>query len=131
MKDGDLVVHQDHGIGRYGGLCKMEIEKKVNDFVIIEYSNNDRLYIPADRISILQKYVARMIKTQTGSIGRKLVDLAKKKAKGSIREIASNFLKSMHYEITEGLFLLTSRTIFTGSSRQPLNTRRHLTRSSH
>ena len=36
LKAGDLVVHQDHGIGRYGGLLKMEIEQKVNDFVIIE-----------------------------------------------------------------------------------------------
>ena len=57
LKIGDLVVHQDHGIGRYGGLCKMEIEEKVNDFVVIEYANNDRLYLPADRISILQKYI--------------------------------------------------------------------------
>jgi len=51
LKVGDLVVHEDHGIGRYGGLCKMEIEQKVNEFVIIEYANHDRLYLPADRIS--------------------------------------------------------------------------------
>jgi transcription-repair coupling factor (superfamily II helicase) len=57
LKQGDLVVHQDHGIGRFGGLVKMEIEQKVNDFVIIEYTGNDRLYVPADRISILQKYI--------------------------------------------------------------------------
>jgi transcription-repair coupling factor (superfamily II helicase) len=54
---GDLVVHEEHGIGRYGGMCKMEVEQKANDFIIVEYAQKDKLYVPADRISILQKYV--------------------------------------------------------------------------
>jgi len=49
-------VHEDHGIGRYGGLLAMEVVHKVNDFILVEYANNSRLYIPADRVSILQKY---------------------------------------------------------------------------
>ena len=56
LKAGDLVVHEDHGIGRYGGLLAMEVARKVNDFILVEYANNSRLYIPADRVSILQKY---------------------------------------------------------------------------
>jgi len=56
LKAGDLVVHEDHGIGRYGGLLAMEVVHKVNDFILVEYANNSRLYIPADRVSILQKY---------------------------------------------------------------------------
>jgi transcription-repair coupling factor (superfamily II helicase) len=94
LKDGDLVVHQDHGIGRYGGLCKMEIEQKVNDFVIIEYAGNDRLYIPADRTSILQKYIgADEADPKLDQLGGRSWDLAKEKAKKSIREIAKQVVE--------------------------------------
>ena len=94
LKDGDLIVHQDHGIGRYGGLCKMEIEQKANDFVIIEYVNDDRLYIPADRISILQKYIgADEENPRLDRLGGRSWDLAKQKAKKSIREIARQLVE--------------------------------------
>jgi transcription-repair coupling factor (superfamily II helicase) len=95
LKVGDLTVHQDHGIGRYGGLCKMEIAQKVNDFVIIEYAHNDRLYIPADRISVLQKYVGADEKNpKLDRLGGRSWDLAKLKAKKSIREIAKQLLET-------------------------------------
>ena len=94
LKAGDLVVHQDHGIGRYGGLRKMEIEEKVNDFAIIEYAHGDRLYVPADRISVLQKYVgADEQSPKLDQLGGRSWDLAKKKAKKSIREIAKQLIE--------------------------------------
>ena len=94
LKVNDLVVHQDHGIGRYGGLCKMEIEQKVNDFVIIEYAKEDRLYIPADRISILQKYVgADEMNPRLDQLGGRAWHLVKKKAKKSIRDIAKQLVE--------------------------------------
>jgi len=93
LKVGDLVVHQEHGIGRYGGLEKMEIEKKVNDFVIIEYLGNDRLYTPADRISILQKYVGADEKEpRLDRLGGRSWNIAKKKAKKSVMEIARQLI---------------------------------------
>jgi transcription-repair coupling factor (superfamily II helicase) len=68
---GDLVVHQDHGIGRYGGLCKM-----------------------ADRISILQKYVgADEGNPKLDRLGGSSWDLAKQRAKRSIREIAKQLVE--------------------------------------
>ncbi len=91
---GDLVVHQDHGIGRYGGLSKMEVENKVNDFVMIQYAGNDRLYIPADRISILQKYVgADERDPKLDRLGGSSWNLAKQKAKKDIREIAKQLVE--------------------------------------
>jgi transcription-repair coupling factor (superfamily II helicase) len=94
LSDGDLIVHQDHGIGRYGGLIKMEIEGIINDFVLIEYAAQDRLYVPAQRISILQKYVG------AGDTGPKLDQLggrswqqAKAKAKRSIMKIARQLVE--------------------------------------
>jgi len=94
LKEGDLVVHQDHGIGRYGGLSKMEIEQKINDFVIIDYAYNDRLYIPADHISILQKYIGADEKNpKLDRLGGRSWDLVKQKAKKSIREIAKQLVE--------------------------------------
>ena len=94
LRVGDMVVHQDHGIGRYGGLRKMEIEQKINDFVLIEYANNDRLYVPADRISILQKYIGADEKDpKLDRLGGHAWETVKKRAKKSIREIARQLVE--------------------------------------
>ena len=94
LRVGDTVVHYDHGIGRYGGLRKMEIEQKINDFVLIEYANNDRLYVPADRISVLQKYIGADEKgAKLDQLGGHAWETAKKKAKKSIREIARQLVE--------------------------------------
>ena len=94
LKAGDSVVHEEHGIGRYAGLLKMEIEHKVNDFVVIEYAHNDRLYIPADRISILQKYVGADEKnTKLDQLGGRSWNIAKQKAGRSIKKIAKQLIE--------------------------------------
>ena len=94
LQVGDLVVHQDHGIGRYGGLSKMEIGGRVRDFVIIEYAHNDRLYIPADRINIIQKYIGLDDENpKLDRLGGKSWSVAKKKAKRSIEEVAKDLVK--------------------------------------
>ncbi len=94
LKAGDPVVHEDHGIGRYCGLVKMEVGEKVNDFVIIEYGGGDKLYIPADRISILQKYVgAEDSDPKLDRLGGRAWDLVKKKARSSVQEIARQLVE--------------------------------------
>ncbi|MBN1847445.1 MAG: transcription-repair coupling factor [Deltaproteobacteria bacterium] len=91
---GDLVVHQDHGIGRYGGLSKMEVANKINDFVMVEYAEKDRLYIPADRISVLQKYMGADDRDpKLDRLGGTSWNVAKQKAKKDIREIAKQLVE--------------------------------------
>jgi transcription-repair coupling factor (superfamily II helicase) len=88
----------------------MEIEEKVNDFVIIDYANNDRLYLPADRISILQKYIgADESNPLLDQLGGRSWDVAKEKARKSIRELPSSSSKSTPSENTEG-FAFSSLT---------------------
>ena len=94
LKQGDLIVHQDHGIGRFRGLVKMEVAEKVNDFVIIEYAGSDRLYVPAERVSILQKYIGADEKDpKLDQLGGRSWDAAKEKARKSIREIARHLVE--------------------------------------
>ncbi len=94
LKAGDFVVHDDHGIGRYAGLKKMDIANRTNDYVIIEYAKKDRLYIPADRISILQKYVgADERHPKLDQLGGRSWGIAKKKAKTSVMKIARQLVE--------------------------------------
>jgi transcription-repair coupling factor (superfamily II helicase) len=94
LKVGDLVVHEDHGVGQYGGLIKMEIEDKVNDFILIDYMDKDRLYIPAYRVSAIQKYVgADETDPKLDRLGGTAWGLTKSKAKKAIREIAKQLVE--------------------------------------
>ena len=56
-QEGDYVVHVDHGIGIYRGLVKLTVGAEVNDFLELEYQNGDRLYLPVDRLNLVQKYL--------------------------------------------------------------------------
>ena len=58
LKQGDLVVHITHGIGQYEGLVKLKINGSANDFLLILYKDQDKLYLPVDRASRIQKYVS-------------------------------------------------------------------------
>jgi transcription-repair coupling factor (superfamily II helicase) len=94
LQAGDLVVHEEHGIGRYGGLVTMEIARKTNDFVIVEYANNAKLYIPADRVSILQKYAgADETIPKLDQLGGNAWNIVKQKAKKSVRKIAKQLVE--------------------------------------
>ena len=57
MQIGSLVVHEDHGIGRYQGLVKLSVERATGDYLLIEYKDADRLYLPVDRMDQVQKYM--------------------------------------------------------------------------
>jgi transcription-repair coupling factor (superfamily II helicase) len=57
LNTGDLVVHDEHGIGRYEGLVKLKINGSVNDFLLILYKDEDRLYLPVDRMGMIEKYM--------------------------------------------------------------------------
>ncbi len=56
LNEDDLVVHRDYGLGKFGGLKRVGAGKAVNDYLLIYYANEDKLYIPADRFGLVQKY---------------------------------------------------------------------------
>lgn len=58
LQPGDYVVHVDHGIGLYRGLSHLEVAGTEGDFLHLEYQGGDRLYIPVDRINLVQKYTS-------------------------------------------------------------------------
>ncbi len=59
IKEGDYIVHVQHGIGIFKGLKNLEFSDTKKDFFIIEYAGGDKLYVPIDKTNMLQKYIGR------------------------------------------------------------------------
>ena len=55
---GDLVVHQNHGIGRYAGIQRMAVQGVTKDYLRIEYDKKDVLYVPVTQLDLLSRYTA-------------------------------------------------------------------------
>ena len=55
--EGDLVVHIQHGIARYRGLMTVEVAGISGDFLVLEYSGNDKVYVPVHKVNLVQKYI--------------------------------------------------------------------------
>jgi transcription-repair coupling factor (superfamily II helicase) len=56
LKEGDAVVHVDHGIAKYVGLGRPKGGSLNRDFMVLEFSGGDRLFVPVDRLDLVQKY---------------------------------------------------------------------------
>ncbi|MFW6324552.1 MAG: transcription-repair coupling factor, partial [Desulfovibrionales bacterium] len=52
----DLLVHRDYGLARFGGLKRLNMGNGSNDFLLLQYANDDRLFLPVDRLGLVQKY---------------------------------------------------------------------------
>src|SRR3546814_18514188 len=56
LAPGDLVVHLDHGIGRYEGLTSIPVGSSPHDCVALEYAGGAKLYVPVENIDVLSRY---------------------------------------------------------------------------
>ncbi len=56
IKEGEPVVHRDHGIGLYRGIVRLESAGIETDFILVEYRDGDRLYVPVARADLVSKY---------------------------------------------------------------------------
>lgn len=57
MNIDDFVVHENHGIGQYKGIEKIDVNGIQKDYIVIQYKANDRLMIPTDQMNLVQKYI--------------------------------------------------------------------------
>ncbi len=94
LKLGDLVVHVNHGIGKYVGIQTLEINGIHKDYLHIKYSGNDKLYVPIDQIDLVQKYLGGEDKEpKLYSLGGNEWNKVKNKVKSSVRDIAQDLIK--------------------------------------
>lgn len=58
LREGDYVVHIHHGIGIYRGVVRQEVLGRESDYLVIEYAEGERLYVPVHQIDRVRKYIA-------------------------------------------------------------------------
>ncbi|MEX2242808.1 MAG: transcription-repair coupling factor [Fimbriimonadaceae bacterium] len=92
LKPGDFIVHINFGIGVYRGLVKRKVDGVEKEFLFIEYKAPDKLYVPADQLDRVQKYLAPeeappKINRLTGGDWRKAVARAREEAREFAREL--------------------------------------------
>jgi len=93
LSPGDLVVHADHGIGRYEGLTQIPVQKAPHDCVALEYAGGDKLYVPVENIDILSRYGSESEGVALDRLGGEAWQRRKSRMKERIREIAGELIK--------------------------------------
>jgi transcription-repair coupling factor (superfamily II helicase) len=93
LKEGDPVVHIEHGIGLYGGLTRMDAGGETREFLVISYAGGDRVYVPVDAMDAVQRYIS----SEGGApaidkLGGRGWEARKKKAKKALLTMARELL---------------------------------------
>ncbi|MCG8529348.1 MAG: transcription-repair coupling factor [Desulfovibrionales bacterium] len=94
LKVGAHLVHRDYGIATFGGLHRLDLGDVANDFLLLQYAGEDKLYLPVDRLSLIQLY-----KGPDGAapaldkLGGAAWKASKSKAKKAIEKIAHDIME--------------------------------------
>ena len=90
---GDLVVHVEHGIGRYDGLETLTVDRAPHDCLRILYADDDKLYVPAENIEMLSRFGSEDSAAQLDKLGGVAWQARKAKIKERVKDIADKLLK--------------------------------------
>ena len=94
LKIGDYVVHENHGLGIYQGIEKIEVDKVAKDYMKISYAAGGNLYIPATQLDLIQKYAsADAKKPKLNRLGGQEWHRTKTRVRGAVREIAKDLVE--------------------------------------
>ncbi|MDQ0837466.1 transcription-repair coupling factor [Sphingomonas faeni] len=92
LTPGDLVVHTEHGIGRYEGLTSIPVGQSPHDCVALSYAGGDKLYVPVENIDVLSRYGSSEEGATLDRLGGEGWQRRKSKMKERIREIAGELI---------------------------------------
>ena len=96
LKVGDHVVHVSHGIAIYEGIRRIDIDGQAQDFLILRYREDDKLYVPTYQVDLVQKYIGNKDESYSPKIdylGGKSWQTKKTRAKAAVAEMAAELLK--------------------------------------
>ncbi|HVV60985.1 MAG TPA: DEAD/DEAH box helicase, partial [Pseudolabrys sp.] len=93
LAPGDLVVHVDHGIGRFAGLQPIEAAGAPHDCLEIHYAAGDKLFLPVENVDLLSRYGAEQTNVELDRLGGGNWQARKARMKSRIREIAGELIK--------------------------------------
>ncbi|HUL23745.1 MAG TPA: transcription-repair coupling factor [Thermodesulfobacteriota bacterium] len=111
LRENDFIVHIDYGVGHYRGLRHLKIWGVSNDYLLLEYQDGDKLYLPVDRLNLIQRYIGGDGKPpRLDKLGSHSWERAKKRAKAAVSEM-----------VKELLDLYAARQVFEGFKFPPLD----------
>lgn len=94
LRPGDYVVHENHGLGIYQGIEKIEVDKTAKDYMKISYAQGGNLYIPATQLDLIQKYASSDAKPpRLNRLGGQEWTRTKNRVKGAVKEIARDLVE--------------------------------------
>jgi transcription-repair coupling factor (superfamily II helicase) len=93
LKVGDPVVHEQHGIARYQGLVNLDLGEGENEFLLLEYAGNDKLYVPVAQLHVISRYSGGASESAPlHKLGNGAWDKAKRRAMQQVRDTAAELL---------------------------------------
>ena len=97
LSPGDLVVHEHHGVGRYVGMVKMQVDGVEKDYVKIAYAGTDVLYVPATQLDMVSKYIGggedAAETKKLNKLGGTEWEKAKTRAKKAVQDLAKGLIQ--------------------------------------
>ncbi|MFM8754456.1 MAG: transcription-repair coupling factor [Phenylobacterium sp.] len=93
LSPGDLVVHIDHGIGRYEGLRTLEVQGAPHDCLELQYGGESKLYLPVENIDLLTRYGSEGEGVQLDRLGGAAWQSRKARAKARLRDMAEGLIR--------------------------------------
>jgi transcription-repair coupling factor (superfamily II helicase) len=94
LKPGDYVVHVDHGIGMFNGLKTLDLQEGAKEFVHLTYQDEARLYVPVERLDLIQKYSSMGgTRPALDRLGGTTWTRTKSRIRKSMRDMAEELLK--------------------------------------
>ena len=94
LREGDFLVHRDYGIGVFKGLHRMNLGGTENDYLLLHYAGEDKLYLPVDRLSLIQRFKgAEGGQPAPDRLGGLQWSSSKEKARKAIEKIAADLVQ--------------------------------------
>lgn len=92
-KIGDYVVHEKYGIGKCIGIERRKFASFEKDYIMLEYANGDKLYVPTEQVDLISSYVSTSKMQKLSKLGTNEFEKVKQKVKSSVKEMAFSLLE--------------------------------------
>ncbi len=104
LQQGDVIVHREHGLGIYRGLETITLQQVTNDYLLLEYRDGDKLYVPVDRLNLVSRYEGLSEKQpRIDKLGGQSWKTTKQKVSDEVWKVAQELLDIYaHREIRSG-----------------------------
>jgi len=104
IEQGDLVVHAEHGIGRYDGLSTIEVNGAPHDCLRLLYDGGDKLFVPVENIEVLSRFGTETAGVALDKLGGSSWQSRKAKAKQRIQDMAGQLIRiAAERRVKEGM----------------------------